>query len=74
MSRTVKSTERLLTPGGGFANETSASILFIFGKKLSVNPCKPNLILDSFELCSGNAIEEYCNLMAGFGVENCKIK
>ena len=72
MNGTIKSTGKLPTPGGGFANETNSPILFISGKKLSVNPCKPNLIRDSFELCSGNAIEENCSLMTGFGVENCE--
>ena len=69
---TVKSTERLPTPGGGFVNETSAPILFIFGKTLSVKPWNPNLTRDSFELFSGNATEEKYSLMTGFGVENCR--
>jgi hypothetical protein len=62
--------ERLPTPGGGLANETSASILFTFGKILSINPCKLNLTRDSFELTSGKAIEENCSLMIGFRAEN----
>jgi hypothetical protein len=70
MNRHVRSTRRLPTPGGGLANETSASILFTFGKTLSKNPCKLNLTRDSFELISGKAIEENCSLMIGFGVEN----
>lgn len=61
---------RLPTPGGDFANETSASILFIWGRALSENPCKLSLTRDSFELLSGKAMEENCSLMIGFGVEN----
>jgi hypothetical protein len=70
ISRPVRPKERVPTPGGDFANETSASILFTFGKTLSKNPCKLNLTRDSFELISGKAIEENCSLMIGFGVEN----
>ena len=61
---------RLPTPGGDLANEVSASILFISGKALSVNPCKLSLTRDSFETFSGKAMEENCILMMGFGVEN----
>jgi hypothetical protein len=61
---------RLPTPGGDFANETSASILFISGRALSENPCKLSLTRDSFELFSGKVMEENCSLMIGFGVEN----
>ena len=61
---------RLPTPGGGLANETSASILFISGKALSENPCRLSLTRDSFESFSGKAMEENCSLMIAFGVEN----
>ncbi len=70
MNRTVRSMGRLPTPGGGLANETSESILFMLGKTLSKNPFKLSLIRDSFELFSGKAMEENCSLMIGFGVEN----
>ena len=61
---------RLPTPGGGLANETSASTLFISGKALSENPCRLSLTRDSFESFSGKAMEENCSLMIGFGLEN----
>jgi hypothetical protein len=70
MIRTARPRRRLPTPGGGLANETSASTLFTFGKTLSENPCKLNLTRDSFESISGNAIEENCSLMIGFLAEN----
>jgi hypothetical protein len=70
MKRTPRSIGNLLTPGGGLANEASASILFISGKALSKNPCKLSLTRDSFESCSGKAMEENCSLIIGFGVEN----
>jgi hypothetical protein len=63
MNGTIESMGRLSMPGpeGGFANETNAPILFIFEKMLRVNPCKPDLTWDSFESCSGKAIEENCS-------------
>lgn len=70
MKRTVRSMGRLPTPGGGLANETSASIFFLSGKALSKNPCKLSLTRDSFESFSGNVMEENCSLMIGLGVEN----
>ena len=70
MNIAVTRTVRSPTPGGELANKTSASILFTFGKTLSENPCKLNLTRDSFESISGNAMEENCSLIIGFGVEN----
>lgn len=70
IKRTVGSMGRLPTPGGGLANETSASIFFISGKALSKNPRKLSLTRDSFESFSGKVMEENCSLMIGFGVEN----
>jgi hypothetical protein len=38
MNGTIESMGRLPMPGGDFANETNAPILFIFGKTLRANP------------------------------------